>query len=1003
MFNNLEDIHSTVISLCHYKNSLSIDYELISNKIHQGITENMDINDFYKLFLNTCDDLSSIHNIYSELGAYILSKISKDKLDKLELTTFVSKVNYINERLPTYLNQDYVKYINDNGDYFNTLTANKMLPENMDLFGYRTLEGSYLIKVNDLIVEEPADIFLRVAISIHFRSKDENKLELIKESYELMFAGYFTHATPTLYNAGTNHEQLSSCYLLGTEDSLDGIFKTFHDAGKISKWSGGIGIHVSNIRAKGSKINSTNGESSGLTPMLKVYNDVARYINQGGRGSKRPGAIAIYLEPWHADVEEFLELKLASGSDEMRTRDLFLALWIPDLFMKQLEINGDWFLMCPYECPGLADVYGDEFEKLYWHYVKENKYRNKVKASDIFIKITTSLAESGVPYILFKDNINKKSNQSNIGTIKSSNLCVHEDTMIFTKQGYKNIKSLKDTNIEIWNGKEWSNVLVRQTGTNQNLIRVNFSNGTFLDCTPEHKFYIQTKTNFIEKRAHELIKEDKLIEFDLPEAIEFDNNNFNYDNLTIIPNNYNINTRLRWFENYCDKNGIITNESLQVGSIEKEFVVNVRYMLHTLGIESKILNKHDKTCWTLIVNSYGLHKLYKLGFRPIRIKIIPGEPNIHTEENVTVENIEQSYQNVDTYCFTETKRHMGIFNGILTGQCAEITEVSSDSSYAVCNLASIAVNRFLREDGSYDYEKLRDVSRIITRNLNNVIDINYYPTKETSRSNLTTRPIGIGIQGLGNLLLEKRIPYESNEALEIEYRVMETIYYGAMMETIDLSRKYGSYDRFTESPFFYGKFQFDLWDDKKTKMWDWEKLRFEMVFNGTRNSMLTALMPTASTSQILGNMECFEPITSNLYIRKTSVGTFKLVNKHLIKDLEKLGLWNEEMKNNIILNNGSVQRISNIPEELKLLYKTVWEIKQKWVIDHALARAPFVDQSQSMNLYFEKIDINKVRSALFYGWKKGIKTGSYYMRSQPASNAGNNINRETTECSTCSA
>jgi ribonucleotide reductase alpha subunit len=294
--------------------------------------------------------------------------------------------------------------------------------------------------------------------------------------------------------------------------------------------------------------------------------------------------------------------------------------------------------------------------------------------------------------------------------------------------------------------------------------------------------------------------------------------------------------------------------------------------------------------------------------------------------------------------------------------------------------------------------------------LNNVIDINYYPTIETSKSNLSTRPIGIGIQGLGNLLLELRLPYESNEALEIEYRVMETIYYGAMLETIDLSRKYGSYARFVESPFFHGKFQFDLWDDKKTKMWDWDSLRFNMVFNGTRNSMLTALMPTASTSQILGNMECFEPITSNIYIRKTSVGTFKLVNKHLIKDLEKLGLWNEEMKNNIILNNGSVQKILNIPEELKLLYKTVWEIKQKWVIDHALARAPFVDQSQSMNLYFEKIDINKVRSALFYGWKKGIKTGSYYMRTQSASNAGNNIlneikniNREITECLTCSA
>jgi len=733
-----------------------IDINLINDRVYQGLTDDWTYEDVCTLILNVCDDLSSLHYKYSEYGAKILYKIINDTFIDLNLYSFSDKVNYINDKLPKYLNQDYVNFVKYNSEFLNELINEKnSLPSFMDLFGYKTLIGSYLIKVDEKIIENPSDLYLRVAISIHFRSNDENKLELIEKSFNLMYDGYFTHATPTLFNAGTNFEQLSSCFLLGTEDSLDGIFKTFHDAGKISKWSGGIGIHVSNIRSRGSKILSTNGESSGLIPMLKVYNEIGRYINQGGRGKKRPGAIAIYLEPWHSDIEEFLELKLNTGSEESRARDLFLALWIPDLFMKQLEINGDWYLMCPNECPGLNEVYGEEFETLYWQYVEEGKYSKKIKANDIFVKISISLSETGVPYILFKDNINKKSNQSNIGTIKSSNLC------------------------------------------------------------------------------------------------------------------------------------------------------------------------------------------------------------------------------------------------------AEILQVSDNTTYAVCNLASIAINKFYK-DNVYDYEKLKEVSKVLTRNLNNIIDINYYPTDESYKSNNTTRPIGIGIQGLGNLLLEMRIPYETEQALEIERNIMETIYYGAIEESIQLSRENGPYKKFDGSLFSQGKFQFDLWDDKHDKMWDWDKLRTLILENGIRNSLLTALMPTASTSQILGNMECFEPITSNIYTRKTAVGLFKIVNKHLVKDLEKLNLWNEEIKNKIIINNGSIQKIDSIPQELKELYKTVWEIKQKWMIDHALARGPFIDQSQSMNLYFEKIEINKVKSALFYGWKKGIKTGCYYMRSMPASNASSIIEDEK-ECLTCSA
>jgi len=778
MYDTIEYITSQVIAIIKNSQIVSpnINIRTISTKIFNGVFDNMTINDFYTLFANVCDDLASLDLEYSQLGAWVLYNRARDITESMGLNNFVKKTNYIYKNLPDFLDIKYVTYVNTYPDFLNDLVNSvSNIPKYLDLFGYKTLEGSYLIKVNGVHIEQPADMFLRVAVAIHCNNITYyNDNYLIKSTFLNLYSGYYTHATPTLYNAGTKYQQLSSCYLMGTEDSLEGIFKTVHDAAKISKWSGGIGIHVSNIRAKGSKISKTNGESSGIIPMLKVYNDVARYINQGGRGNKRPGAIAIYLEPWHADIQEFLELKLNSGSDELRARDLFLALWVPDLFMEQLEIDGDWYLMCPSICPGLQDVYGDEFNDLYWNYVNAGKYTEKIKASELLVKITKSLAESGIPYILFKDHINNKSNQKNIGTIKSSNLC------------------------------------------------------------------------------------------------------------------------------------------------------------------------------------------------------------------------------------------------------AEITEVSDNENYAVCNLGSIAVNRFY-EDGIYKYDKLMEVAYELTINLNSIIDINYYPTPETFKSNSTTRPIGIGIQGMGDLLLSMRIPYESEAALEIESKVMETIYFSALQASVDLSKIDGPYSKFNNSPFSEGKFQFDLgYTLNRELMWDWETLRSDMIKHGTRNSLLTSLMPTASTSQILGNMECFEPITSNIYSRKTAVGLFKIINKYLVADLIKLNLWNESMKNRIILANGSVQNISEIPSDIKELYKTVWEIKQKWIIDHALARQPFVDQSQSMNLYFDKIDIGKVKNALFYGWKRGIKTGCYYMRSNAAStasaivdvnksstsstsNSSNTSNQSQEPCTMCSA
>lgn len=750
----------------------NLQTQKIFDKMDEGSVPNMSPREYVLQFVNICDDMSSLSHEYSKLAAHVLHLNQIEQIAGLGIDTFSKKIQYINTSLPNFLNSQVVEFIQTNAHMLDELVGSvSPLPEYLDLFGYKTLLGSYLLKVHGVTIEQPVDMLARVAVSIHCRSGESTDVIWIRinRTFKSMCVGEYIHATPTLYNAGTVFEQMSSCYLLGTDDSLEGIFKTFTDAGKISKWSGGIGIHISNIRASGSLISKTNGESSGIIPMLRCYNEIACYINQGGRGKKRPGAIAVYIEPWHADICEFLELKLNTGDEKLRARDLFLALWVPDLFMKQLETDGDWYLMCPAECPGLPDVYGDEFEALYWGYVQANKFREKIKASELLVKITKSLGESGVPYILFKDHINRKSNQMNIGTIKSSNLC------------------------------------------------------------------------------------------------------------------------------------------------------------------------------------------------------------------------------------------------------SEITEVSDASTYAVCNLASIAVNKFFdpTKPGSYDYNSLAIRAYDLTINLNNLIDLNFYPTPETSKSNLSTRPIGIGIQGMGDLLLELRLPYDSDAACEIESKLMETIYWGALNASCDLAKKFGPYERFEGSPFSKGLFQFDLgYTIPRDLLYPWDELREKVTTYGTRNSLLTSLMPTASTSQILGNMECFEPITSNIYSRKTSVGVFKIINRHLVKDLEALGLWNESMKNQIILSNGSIQSIESIPDTIKSLYKTVWEIKQRALIDHALARQPFVDQSQSMNLYFEKIDISKVKNAIFYGWKRGIKTGCYYMKSEAASDTIKVVtNTESTQpktiedtgCAMCSA
>ncbi len=606
-----------------------------------------------------------------------------------------------------------------------------------DYFGFKTLERSYLMKLDGNIVERPQHMLMRVAVGIH----GEN-LENVIETYHLLSEKWFTHATPTLFNAGTPKPQLSSCFLLTMkDDSIDGIYDTLKQCAKISQSAGGIGLSIHNVRAKGSYIKGTGGVSNGIVPMLRNFDMTARYVDQGG--GKRKGSFAMYLEPWHADIFDFLDLKKNHGKEELRARDLFYALWIPDLFMKRVEANEDWTLLCPNECPGLSDVYGDEFEKLYEKYEREGKGRQTVKAQDLWFEVLESQIETGTPYMLYKDAANKKSNQKNLGTIKSSNLCT------------------------------------------------------------------------------------------------------------------------------------------------------------------------------------------------------------------------------------------------------EIIEYTAPDEVAVCNLASLALPMYVNEEtGTYDFQKLYDVTYVATKNLNRVIDVNYYPVPEAKNSNMRHRPIGLGVQGLADAFILMRMPFDSPEAKKLNKDIFETIYFAAMTASKDEAVIDGPYETFKGSPVSKGIFQYDMWGvTPDSGLWDWDSLKKEVKKHGVRNSLLVAPMPTASTSQILGNNECFEPYTSNIYTRRTLSGEFVIVNQHLMKDLIKLGLWSADMKNKLIAAQGSVQNIPDIPQEIKDLYKTVWEISQKAVIEMSADRGAYICQSQSLNIHIQDPNFGKLTSMHFYAWKNGLKTGMYYLRSKAATSA----------------
>ena len=708
---------------------VKINYTSLAMKIIDQLYDKISTTKIDDLTAEQCAALSSTHYDYGTIASHIVvSNHHKSTVaDFREVVRTLFHAIDKNGNVSPLLSKDIYNATEEHADAINAAIDFRR-DYLIDYFGFRTLEKSYLMRSNGVIIERPQHMWMRVALGIH-----GTDIDAAIETYHLMSQKYFTHATPTLFNAGTPRPQLSSCFLIAMEeDSIGGIYNTLKDCALISKWAGGIGMHIHNVRATGSQIRGTNGNSNGIVPMLRVFNNTAKYVDQGG--GRRNGSFAIYLEPWHADIEMFLEMRKNHGDEELKARDLFYALWVPDLFMERVKADGTWTLMCPNECPGLADVYGQAFAELYTKYEQAGKGRTTVKARELWFKVLDAQMETGTPYICYKDAANRKSNQQNVGTIKSSNLC------------------------------------------------------------------------------------------------------------------------------------------------------------------------------------------------------------------------------------------------------AEILEYSDENETAVCNLASIALPTFV-ENGAFNYDKLADVAGVITRNLNRVIDINYYPTDKTRVSNMRHRPIGIGVQGLADVFLMMNVAYHSDEARELNRLIFETIYYGAVKASADLAVQLGPYPSFAGSPASKGQLQFDLWNVEPTPdRYDWTAIKAQIQATGMRNSLLLAPMPTASTSQILGFNECFEPFTSNIYSRRTMAGEFILTNKYLMRELIALGLWNTELKNNIIANQGSIQHIENLPEDMKQRYKTVWEIPMRHVIDMAAERGAFICQSQSLNLWIEDPTYNSLTSMHFYSWSKGLKTGIYYLR-----------------------
>jgi len=1357
--------------------NIKLNYTTLVMKVIDQLYSGISTTKIDELSAEQCASMSSIHPDYNTLAGRIIvsnhHKNTEESFSKVmqQLANYRDKHN----KSSPLVTAEFMETVNTNAVELNAM-CDYDRDYLIEYFGFKTLERAYLMQVNRVIVERPQHMWLRVAIGIH-----GNDLARVRETYDLMSQKMFTHATPTLFNAGTPHPQLSSCYLLAMEnDSIDGIYNTLRDCALISKWAGGIGLHIHNVRASGSHIRGTNGSSNGIVPMLKVFNNTAKYVDQcldpetivytkrgakpiknivigdkvvaddgnyykigkildneyygdlyildvkhtltpikltdmhplwviqnntyyqrnfkdiinqlerkllvpefievkkigkndfigfpipkyekdieqyteddcrmygimlgdgnissvnnlayvalnkdakvdtiefvenyltkmnihitytcvndkyvrltwtrtnmfkftyemlydenkekyvmpnmlhlpkqkilnlikgvletdgkvkdyqivleitslsivesmrymllrlgiltsgtvrdrtneshitkynslirskkisyilivpkkqiicdlfkhknltasgsftyfeyngylfsivndnqciqnySGRvidievdnndhhnflthsglvkngGGKRNGSFSIYLEPWHADIENFLQMRKNHGDEEMKARDLFYALWIPDLFMQRVKTDGKWTLMCPDECPGMADVHGEEFVKLYESYEAAGRGRKTMKARDLWFQVLDAQMETGTPYLCYKDAANRKSNQQNLGTIKSSNLCVAPETVILTDIGPIEIQRLCDQRVRVWNGVEFSEVTVYQTGENQELITVETDDGAILRCTPYHRFFIHNAdgTHIDVREASTLSPGDLLMQCEYP----------------VIP------ACIVEFAEFYDKAYIIAVDgNIHVYADNYEVALRQKCVLQGCGLNVDIVcggSGGDLQGVYLNLTREDLHHLNKHGFSPREWITDPDTDTAlfmdqkRNPRQVRVKSVVNFLRKDDTFCFTEHKRNAGVFNGMLTSQCSEIIEYSDEHETAVCNLASIALPSFVKVDpttksAEFDYEKLHEVAKVVTYNLNRIIDVNFYPTEKTRRSNLRHRPIGIGVQGLADVFMMMDLPFSADKSKQINRDIFETIYHAALEQSCEIAEARfklleplaldddfsdrlhiddhvalkrhtnayeepllhtnyrGAYSSFVGSPASRGELQFDMWGVIPGDRYDWATLKTRIRAHGIRNSLLLAPMPTASTSQILGYNECIEPITSNIYNRRTIAGEFILANKYLMQDLLKLDMWTEKMKNNIIANNGSIQHLEQIPVEIREKYRTVWEIPMRQLIDMAADRGAFVCQSQSLNLWLEDPNYSNLTSMHFYSWSKGLKTGIYYLR-----------------------
>ena len=1153
----------------------------------------------YELMLEVCKGLKSGITTY-EIDEYaanasaslsitnpyylkIAARIVIDNHQKNTQRSFVDKMRklYLNQddqgKINSLIAQDFFKYVEEHQDFIErTIDYNRDFY--LDFFGFQTFTRSYSMKVDEKPIERPQDMFMRTAIDLHMNTCDtvEEELQNIKTTYEALSLKFYTHASPTYYNAGSEKKQYASCFLLGTHDSREGIMRTADHISAISKYSGGIGVHINCLRGTGAKIRGTNGRSSGIVPWLKIYNEVTKGFNQGGR---RPGSAAFYIMPHHPDIMKFIEITRNGGTEEMRARAIFTSLWIPDIFMERVRDGALWSTFDPDSCGDLSDYTGEEYRKKYLELEEKKMYSSQIPARKIWEACMETNSDVGRLYVCFSDTANEMFMQKNLGVLKSSNLCVAPDTLILTENGYFPIEQLATTNNGqhiIWNGFELSKAQFAKTGSNKQLLKITFSDGIELKCTPEHKFATFRSYNsnsFNETKAENLVVGQKLIKHTFP-VLEYGDSNFNYpythgffcgdgtiayhptlgitcsnnaqqdnsycghhlqlppvprrqdgkcaatckqqpsfvdlyhekkellrhmdytsyveckeenryrlmcfddiaDKFT-VPSDKSKEIRLQWLAGYLDADGSFAKNgdawSLQVSSINKDFLMQVKLLCNTLGTnplmhvskqagQTLLPDGNDgskmydtKEIYRLCFSVEDSSNLYSIGLNTKRLQWNNKQvPMRSKKQYITVKSIEKLETKEDTYCFNEPNMHMGIFNGVLAMNCSEIFLYSNAEEYAVCILSSIALPTFVLDGYSeeelkqseelrrklnhefpvnpyFDFKKLIEITKLITTNLNLIIDKTFHPLKETKRGNDRHRPIGIGVQGLDDCYAKMRYPFKSDAAHDLNKKIFETIYFAAITQSSVLARKqYQSlkkkcklegkliiyehqpdsynlvekvYNSPEEIPQTAGSYPSMLWNggspigngifhwelaglttDRLSGMFDWESLREHVKTFGVRNSLTVACMPTASTSQLLGNNESVEPYTSNIYKRNTLAGEYIVVKKHLMDDLYRLGLWSSSIKDYLLASNGSIQHIDGIPDNIKELYPTVWEIDQEVLVQQAIDRQPFVDQGQSLNLYVENLNMAVWNKLMFKAWKGKLKTGKYYLHSRPA-------------------